>query len=617
MSVRQGFKRCIRNACGFFIACWLADSVLTVGSAAVGWASMPEIGDVLTPETAADRYRNDMVRMAVTRFSYPNVNYAEIRPTVQALQQVFGRAHFYAQFVSGETVDSDRYDLVLGSAGTYRRFTHRGTRDIASLVSDKFPDPNHAEGSVFAVIDRPGAPKTLADLKGARLITTGPKAFTGHQTAMGEVLAAGFDPDHFFSEMPEAYHNMVTGLAWLRSGRGDAAVFRTCFLEELAAAGADVSDIRVINEKKVPGFACKTSTALYPNWTVFITPHANPEIARKAASVLLALPAGTLGEHWTVATDFTPVDELFRNLRIGPYEYLRRWSLTDFLTHYWEWFFFASVLVVGLVWHSVRSDRLVAKRTRQLRDAWAREKMLLGRAEAAAQHLASIQKASLIGQMSSMIAHELRQPLTSIINYTQGLMRLLDKVTDPARPRLEVGVSAVRREAEKADDIVEKVRAYARHQQATTERGSFDLRETVRTAADNLTALNRWFTPVRLAPGGAVVITADLLEIEVAAVNLIKNALEASAGLQGAEVTIAVTENGTDAVLSITNPAPGLTGESFERLSASTASTKAEGLGLGLSIVRGIAESHAGRLVFIRSTPESLRVELRLPMRRL
>ena len=65
---------------------------------------------------------------------------------------------------------------------------------------------------------------------------------------MGEELTAGFDPDHFFSTTPEAYHNMVTGLAWLRSRRGDAAVFRTCFLEEFAAAGADVSDIRVINE---------------------------------------------------------------------------------------------------------------------------------------------------------------------------------------------------------------------------------------------------------------------------------------------------------------------------------------------------------------------------------
>lgn len=617
MSERQMLKRWVQNAAFLCMASLSVSAVSAAGSVTNAFPTMPEIGDVLTPETASDRYRSDMVRMAVTRFSYPNVNYDVIRPTVRALQDVFGRGHFYAEFVSGETVESDRFDLVLGSAGTYRRFTHRGTRDIASLVSDKFPDPNHAEGSVIAVIDRPGAPKTLSDLKGMRLITTGPKAFTGHQTAMGEVLAAGFDPDHFFSATPEAYHNMVTGLAWLRSGRGDAAVFRTCFLEELAAAGADVSDVRVINEKKVPGFACKTSTSLYPNWTVFITPHASPEAARKAASALLALPAGALGEHWTVATDFTPVDELFRNLRIGPYEYLRRWSLTDFLRRYWEWFFFAAVLAAGLVWHSVRSDRLVAKRTRQLKDAWAREKTLLSRAEAAAQHLAAIQKASLIGQMSSMIAHELRQPLASIINYTQGLMRLLDKVSDPARPRLEVGVSAVRREAEKADDIVEKVRAYARHQQVETERGSFDLRETARTAAENLTALNRWFTPVHFAPGGAVVITADPLEIEVAAVNLIKNALEASAGLKGAEVTVAVTENGNEAVLSVTNPAPGLTDESFERLSASAASTKAEGLGLGISIVRGIAESHAGRLVFIRSAPESLRAELQLPVRRL
>ena len=129
---------------------------------------------------------------------------------------MFGRGRLYAEFVSGEDVDIGQFDLVLASIGTYRRFTHCGVRDIASLASDKYPDPNHAEGSVIAVINRPGAPETLVQLWGMRLITTGPKAFTGHQVAMGELLAAGYDPERFFSAMPVAYHDMSAALAWLR-----------------------------------------------------------------------------------------------------------------------------------------------------------------------------------------------------------------------------------------------------------------------------------------------------------------------------------------------------------------------------------------------------------------
>ena len=579
----------------------------------------PSIGDILTPATAPLRYRADVVRMGVSHFSFPNGNYDIIRPTIKALQNAFGEDHFYAEFISGEVVDPDVFDLILGSAGTYRRFTHRGTRDIASLVSDKFPDPNHAEGSVIAVSARDGAPRTLEDLRGLRLITTGPKAFTGYQVAMGEFLEAGIRrPEAYFSQTLDAYHDMLTALSWLRDGRGDAAVLRTCFLEELQEAGEDVSDIRVIHQKTVPGFQCRTSTALYPNWTVFLTPHANPDTAQKAASALLALPAGARGEHWTIATDFTAVDGLFRRLQIGPYEYLQRWSIIDFLKRHWEWLFFAAAAVLGLVWHSVRSERLVDLRTQQLRDAWIRERELQEKAEAAAQHLASIQRASLIGQMSSMVAHELRQPLAAIVNYTQGLLRLLDKSTDKNRAMLETGVATIRSEALKADSIVGKVRAYARRQQANTDRRETDLGDAVRKAAGTLAALNRWTTPVNVARSGRVVIWADPLEIEVAAVNLIKNALEASEGAGGV-VTVSVTEtetaHGAEALVAIANPAPGLTASAFEKLAGKAQSTKEDGLGLGLSIVRGIADSHAGTLTFVRTAGGSVRAELRLPVR--
>ena len=596
---------------------------MLVSAAASAWAGdyavSPAIGDIITPETAPVRYRADVVRMGVSRFSFPNANYDIIRPTIAALQKVFGKDRFYAEFISGEVVDPDVFDLILGSAGTYRRFTHRGTRDMASLVSDKFPDPNHAEGSVIAVAARKGAPETLADLKGLRLITTGPKAFTGHQVAMGELLKEGIGrPADYFAEVLDAYHDMRTALTWLREGRGEAAVLRTCFLEELQEAGEDVSDIRVIHQKAVPGFQCRTSTALYPNWTVFLTPHASPDTARKAASALLALSSGARGEHWTIATDFTAVDELFRNLKIGPYEYLQRWSVMDFLKRHWEWFFFAAAAVLGLIFHSVRSERLVDLRTRQLQDAWKRERALQEKAEAAAQHLASIQRASLIGQMSSMIAHELRQPLAAIVNYTQGLMRLLDKSTDKNRAVLETGVATIRSEALKADSIVGKVRAYARRQQANTDRRETDLGDVVEKAAATLAALNRWKTPVHVAPSGRVVIWADPLEIEVAAVNLIKNALEASEGAEGVvnvAVTESETERGAEALIEVSNPAPGLTPQAFERLNGKAQTTKEDGLGLGLSIVRGIADSHAGTLAFVRTTGGGVRAELRLPVK--
>lgn len=110
-------------------------------------------------------------------------------------------------------------------------------------------------------------------------------------------------------------------------------------------------------------------------------------------------------------------------------------------------------------------------------------------------------------------------------------------------------------------------------------------------------------------------ILADALEIEAAVVNLIRNALEASEGERDAVVSVSVAREGPEAVLAVENPAPRLEAGTVERLNAAPASTKSEGLGLGLSIARSIAESHAGRLVFSSRQGRAVRAELRLPAR--
>ena len=110
----------------------------------------------------------------ITKHQKPNA----INPqaTVRAFQKAFGRDHFYAEVFSGERINPKKTDLVLSSAGTYRRAADVGSRDIGSLVSDRFPDPNHAEGSVFVVRKGNRTYQSLKDLKGLRLVTSGPKA---------------------------------------------------------------------------------------------------------------------------------------------------------------------------------------------------------------------------------------------------------------------------------------------------------------------------------------------------------------------------------------------------------------------------------------------------------
>lgn len=106
-----------------------------------GDSSYP-IGRVLTPETWARRSEPGVIRLAVSSFLGPNANYAVIKPTIRALQAEFGRDRVYAEVFSGDRIRPDRDDLVMSSSGTYRRAVGQGSRDLASLVSDRFPDPD-------------------------------------------------------------------------------------------------------------------------------------------------------------------------------------------------------------------------------------------------------------------------------------------------------------------------------------------------------------------------------------------------------------------------------------------------------------------------------------------
>ena len=229
-----------------------------------------------------------------------------------------------------------------------------------------------------------------------------------------------------------------------------------------------------------------------------------------------------------MATDFTPVDTLFKELKIGPYEYLRHWTLRRFLSEYWPFLTLFIAAVIGLLLHSVRSDRLVERRTRELTKAYAKQKELEERTRRANEHLAALQKNGMIGQMSSMVVHELRQPLATIVNYVQSLLRLSDMHRPNSEAMMQKGLTTIRSEALKADEIVTKVRDYAKRSSGSDTRTVIDLTELVNRSVANLEDSSRYRTPIHSDIRPGCLIEGDRLEIEVAVVNLIKNALEAA-----------------------------------------------------------------------------------------
>ena len=115
-----------------------------------------------------------------------------------------------------------------------------------------------------------------------------------------------------------------------------------------------------------------------------------------------------------------------------------------------------------------------------------------------------------------------------------------------------------------------------------------------------------------IEPG--VTILADALEMELLISNLLKNAADATAGMEDAVIRVNLSSKDGTAVLTISDNGPRLTDEQFARLTIPLNTSKPQGLGLGLVIVRRIAESARGRVLFERLPERGLAITVSLPV---
>ena len=559
------------------------------------------------------------VRVAIVKYVRPAPNEEIVPASVAALRQYFGEDRVRVTHLSltelADAIRRGEVDVFLSSAGFYRRLADEGVKSLVSAVSLSYPDPNHGDGTaIVTAADRTDI-ETLKDVKGGVLATSTPTAFTGLLVPYGEMMKQGFKVDGFFSETLYLGDDaMETAPGHLLDGTADVAFLRLCFLEEwLERHPEHAGKFKVINRKDGPGEVCARSTALYPTWTVATTKVTDPRVSRSVTQALLALkPTGSNGIYWGVATDYSSVDKLFRDTRTGPYAYLNTWSLKRFIAEYWHWLMLATVLVAGLILHSVRVTQLVHKRTAALRRSLAELQVLKEEAQGAAQRIERLERAGVVAQLSVIFAHEMRQPLGAISLYSLGLRRMLGNgSTDTAR--MTDVIDRLDRQTERANEIVARVRSYAKAEQPT--RVLVSLREQVDRAAADLKTTGRYRTALRVVVTDEPVVTADPLEMELVALNLMKNALEASDAAGGAgEVVVTLSVEDERAIITVADDGGG-TRETVERLNRGLGSTKAEGLGLGLSIVRGILEAYGGRLAFSTRRQGGLVARATVPVR--
>jgi PAS domain S-box-containing protein len=228
--------------------------------------------------------------------------------------------------------------------------------------------------------------------------------------------------------------------------------------------------------------------------------------------------------------------------------------------------------------------------------------------------LARVSRLTTMGELAASIAHEVNQPLTAVINNSSACLRLLaNRNLEPEV--LHRALEGIVADGTRASTVLARIRAFIKKEPA--ERNEFDINEVIqevlalagRELYENQVLLERQLTT------DLPLVLADRVQLQQVLLNLIMNGIEAMTAVTNrprllwvqsridasGEVLVAVSDSGTGFDLDV------------DRVFTPFFTTKADGLGMGLSISRSLVESHGGRLWATPNSPHGAVFSFTLP----
>ena len=211
--------------------------------------------------------------------------------------------------------------------------------------------------------------------------------------------------------------------------------------------------------------------------------------------------------------------------------------------------------------------------------------------------LAHIGRLTEMGEMVSAFAHELRQPLTAGNNYLAATRRYLKHENVPL-DRVRDLIDKIDGQFARATQIIQRIRGFAT--KGDTERAKEDVRALIHEAVElaRLDPRHRG-TAVHIETDAALPqVIVDKVQIQQVLLNLLRNGFEAMDGMKRRVVTLRAQPagDGKAVEISVSDTGPGLSPDVAARLFQPFVTTKASGMGVGLSICRTIIDGHGGKM---------------------
>ena len=229
--------------------------------------------------------------------------------------------------------------------------------------------------------------------------------------------------------------------------------------------------------------------------------------------------------------------------------------------------------------------------------------------------VAHLDRLKSMGEMVAGIAHEIGQPLNAIKNFANACSNKLKNAAPQADDQLTSWLKQIDQAASIGSDVLKSLRRFARGK--TTQRNKVDLNVVVDEAVEIMRfscQQKRVVIDWQRHPE-SLFVEADGVQLHQILANLLQNAIDSMAGLPIAKrwIRISLSNDETHAIVKVIDNGPGIPADLGKSIFNPFVTTKLEGLGLGLSISKSLAEAHGGTLGFESSPETPTTFYLRLP----
>lgn len=556
------------------------------------------------------RINSNQVVVAVDAQIDPYMQRTYFKATIDAIDKTVRDADKFLvlKFLDRETISDmladGEIDFLISESDFYASLAFEDKiKAIAMLWRAQAKSPSYSAASTIVVNAENEKIYTLTDIATGsyRVAATSSDSFAGFTIAKEPFAEKNLSWQAAFKNIVfTSNRNPLEVLNAVKTGNADVGIVPACFIEQVMIHNqAHLSDYRVINPQPVTEMACQHSTNAYPSLMVSYRNGVDSNYILDMTNTLLGLKL-PFGTTWSMPENTRELYDLMYHLRIGPYNNVTYSAIYRTFSENRTIFITAIFLIVAGFFYNLIISVEVASRTKALKRALAEKDRISKQQEQTNEYISRLERTGIVGQMSSMIAHELKQPLATVSNYSRGLLRRIERGSADKDTIVKV-LKEIEYHTERANDIVDHVRSYAKPHEVKRE--EHDLRDIVAKTVATFEKSGRTTVPVIVEGERHALVEADDWEIELALLNLLKNSADAFTEIHPAMrdededvIRIRIEDHEDTWWIRVIDNAK-LVDESFtEQFFQKLETTKSHGLGLGLSIVSSLAERHAGRV---------------------